>query len=193
MSDDQQETIDEAVARIQAISGVTDDDHEIDDRHIIYNAQNDASVCAECGRQIVASDPVWRQRLSLGRGLFGGWRNTVAPVCSSCKSEYEAFYARSCDACGRPVHNLYSTYRRLTFCSEVCQTKARAAQARNTRREARGSQTCEGCSKIFNSTRTDARFCSVACKQRAYRQCVTGNVRKPCYQHKKRNAKKRYE
>ena len=191
MSDDQQKTLDEIVASIRAMSGVTDDDREQEYRRNIRNAQEDASVCAKCGRQIAASDPVWRERCSLGQGWFGGHRETVAPVCFSCKSEYERFSALPCGGCGRVVHNLDIGYRdrSLWFCSEVCQAKARAAQARERRREARDSRTCEGCAKTFNPTRTDARFCSVACKQRAYRQRVTDNAPVPQYPHKKRNAK----
>jgi len=192
MSDDQRKTLDKAAASIRAMLGVTDDDREARYRHTIRNAQNDASVCAKCGRQIAASDPVWRQRFDLGYGLFGGgWGTTVAPVCSSCKDEHELFDdARPCAGCGRPVHNLDNVYyRRFTFCSQVCRAKALAAHGRNRRREARGDRPCEGCGKTFKPTRTDARFCSVACKQRAYRQRVTDDVRSPPDTHKKRNAK----
>jgi hypothetical protein len=195
MSDDQQKTLGEIAASIRATLGVTDDDPEREYRRIIRNAQEDASVCAKCSRQIAASDPVWRDRLSLGRSLFCvHHRETIAPVCSSCVSKYDGLSPRfspgPCDGCGRVVHNLYSgPDRSLWFCSEVCQAKARAAQGRERRREARDSQTCEGCAKTFNPTRMDARFCSVACKQRAYRQRVTDNAVTAQYQHKKRNAK----
>jgi hypothetical protein len=194
MGDDQTRTLDEAAASIRAMLGVTDDDRNAEYRRNIRNAQNDASVCAKCSRKIAASEPVWRQRFDLGYGLFGGgWGTTVAPVCSSCKDEHELFddAAKPCAGCGRPVHNLtYSVYyRRFTFCSEVCRPKALAAYGRNRRCEARGDRPCEGCGETFKPTRTDARFCSVACKQRAYRQRVTDDVCVTGDGHKKRNAK----
>jgi hypothetical protein len=165
MSDDQQETIDESIAR-----SVTDNDREARYRRNIRNAQENASVCAKCGRQLVANDPVWRDRLSLGPSFFGGWRTVVAPVCSSCKPEYEIFEdPRPCEGCGRLVHNL--SYQRHTLCSEVCRLKARAAHGRTMRREARGSLTCIGCGKTFVPTRTDALYSRRANTCASYARC----------------------
>jgi uncharacterized OB-fold protein len=36
---------------------------------------------------------------------------------------------------------------------------------------------CKGCGKTFTPKRSDAVYCSNACRQRAYRQSVTDEVR----------------
>jgi hypothetical protein len=49
---------------------------------------------------------------------------------------------------------------------------------------------CQCCGETFDATRTDAKFCGGACKQRAYRQrhCVTG-IGVPAGYPGKRNAR----
>jgi hypothetical protein len=48
--------------------------------------------------------------------------------------------------------------------------EAAAARARATRAEARASQRCERCDASIEADRGDARYCSNACRQAAYRQ-----------------------
>jgi excisionase family DNA binding protein len=50
--------------------------------------------------------------------------------------------------------------------------EARNAAAREKRRRDRGDRTCalEGCGKTFALKRNDARYCSNACRQAAYRE-----------------------
>jgi hypothetical protein len=58
----------------------------------------------------------------------------------------------------------------LCGCRGYCQT----CYARVLRREHRHKRgTCAGCNQPFTTTRTDARFCSGACRQRGYRRRVT--------------------
>jgi hypothetical protein len=55
--------------------------------------------------------------------------------------------------------------RAVSTCSDHC-----AKQARNARRRKSKPTTCAGCGETFVPKRSDAKFCSAACKQRAYRQ-----------------------
>jgi endogenous inhibitor of DNA gyrase (YacG/DUF329 family) len=167
----------EAASRINSLLGVTFNEREREERRAIHNAQANARNCAACRRDIRPDEPVWREGLSLGPGFFGGHRRTVAPVCEQCKSEYTSFWgARSCDGCGRPVHNeINGVDRKYTFCSESCQKVAKSKIARDSRSQARAHRDCESCGKLFEPSRDDARFCSVACKQRAYRRRVTNS------------------
>lgn len=74
--------------------------------------------------------------------------------------------AHSCDACGRPIAFFYWHGLFVHVCSPTCQ-RAR----RNLRRRVTHEQTsCSTCGKTFTPTRRDARFCSGACRQKAYRQ-----------------------
>lgn len=54
-----------------------------------------------------------------------------------------------------------------TFCSENCRRAFQRAKARAKR--GTPERDCEGCGERFTPTRSDARYCSPACKQRAYR------------------------
>ena len=139
----------------------------------VRTAQRDASVCASCERAIGADEPVYRQRFSMGRCLTG-YSTRLAPICSSCCVHKHLYgtTGRACVGCGRPVHNLHDLiYRRHRFCSEVCQSKAVAAVARDRRRQKRGlTRCCDQCGESYEPNRADALFCSGACRQKAYRQ-----------------------
>jgi hypothetical protein len=70
-----------------------------------------------------------------------------------------------CERCGRVIvfvtyTNYPGEYRRIAYCSEACRDA----------RDADGQKTCEVCGAEFTATRRDAKTCSAACKQKAYRQ-----------------------
>jgi hypothetical protein len=163
--------------QINALMGVTADDEWRRRRLIIRNAQESASCCGECGKAIKPGEPVWRKRISLGRSIFGGWHTRVVPTCKQCSGEREIRPSKPCEGCGRLVHDVptYSWTKRRTACCDECRTKAQAKAARERRTKARGQRQCEDCGETFKPTRTDSKFCSVACKQRAYRKRVTDN------------------
>ena len=60
------------------------------------------------------------------------------------------------------------TAHRSVYCTPFCQRAARYAKGREAR--ALEPRECEQCSETFEPTRSDARYCSSACRQRAYRQ-----------------------
>jgi hypothetical protein len=63
----------------------------------------------------------------------------------------------------------------MIYCSGVCREQARYAAARAKRADLRGTRICDNCDETFEPRRSDAKFCSDACKQRAYRKRVTLN------------------
>ena len=175
---DAQKVREECAARLEALWGVTPNDDGAA-RARIHNAQETASNCAQCGRRLKPPEPVWRKRLYLGPS-FGGFHVRVAPICERCKGDrtFQYWSDEPCKGCGRPVYNeMNRVWRNHTVCCEVCGYKAASAVARQRRTKARGTRACQECGETFKHTRTDARFCSVACKQRAYRDRATAVVR----------------
>ena len=178
--------LEEAAAHINALMGVTANDPVMQLVRKTRNAQTDATHCAGCGHEIKPGEPVWRFRVSW-HSVFG-YSHNLAPHCEHCRPKYGRFCrAEPCQGCGRPVHNeMDRVRRRLVFCCAQCQHRAILAVARHKRSHARGTRECQECRQTFEPTRTDSKFCSVACKQRAYRkrvtdvagaQCAAGNSR----------------
>ena len=172
----------EAAQRIRALIGVTDDDAAHRRRRAIRHAAKTGLHCAKCERELTPNEPVWRAQMSLGRSMFGaGWYSAVAPYCKGCRPKYRQFQERPkpCCGCGRPVRNEWNAIRRrYTSCSEACSRRVGHYRARMLRAEAPGWRECAGCGSDFDPARTDAKFCSVACKQKAYRR-VTDNAGAP--------------
>ena len=133
--------------------------------------------CVRCGRQLTATEPVWRKQTTRGRGFFGGTRWTVALFCEPCAplSDYRYWSAKPCEGCARVVHNVIDGRRRRhTYCCEGCELRQRQALMRQRRAEARGAtKVCACCGETFEPVRADAVFCSGVCRQKAYRRRVT--------------------
>ena len=69
-----------------------------------------------------------------------------------------------CTGCGRLLAR--TSFWPARLCSEDCQRTAR-----NTRRRVeRAGHTCPSCGNAFTPPRADARYCSPACRQKAYRE-----------------------
>jgi hypothetical protein len=155
-----------------AASGVTDDEPGSQVyRDNIRNAQRTCGTCAKCGTTLPPRAPVWREPVPfVPDNVYS--RTTIAPVCERCKSEWRYFFPpKPCMTCERPVHNLDTDrLREWVVCCEACLSAARAQEARRWRHLDRDSRDCEHCGDSFEPTRTDARFCSSACRQSAYRE-----------------------
>jgi hypothetical protein len=168
-----EQDLDAAAAEVRALAGVTDDDPALQRRRLIRNAAKDCKHCAGCGRDLRPEEPVWRYHVAVDR-LFGAESRAFAPHCEQCRNpDWWFSKPRPCEGCGRPVHLPQWgrwRYRHLTYlCCENCTKVRRDRLKAAIRAEVRGTRVCETCSKTFVPARTDARFCSVACKQRAYR------------------------
>jgi hypothetical protein len=98
----------------------------------------------------------------------------LVPFCERCGQHRHlgAVPARyACTSCGRPVvRTTDSVWRVLDVCcSRRCYAAARTRQARERRRRARADRVCDTCGETFTPSRSDAVYCSNACRQRAYR------------------------
>jgi endogenous inhibitor of DNA gyrase (YacG/DUF329 family) len=124
-------------------------------RGLAHVARRDASTCARCGEAIGAT--VYICRTGLG--------NLLAPTCAGCApSSLLSYPADACEACGRPVVR----YRPLgyhVYCSQRCQRRA-YRQAHKPEPE---PTDCVACGERVDVRRADARYCSNACRQKAYR------------------------
>jgi predicted nucleic acid-binding Zn ribbon protein len=134
-----------------------------------------AKTCGKCGQEI--GDVVYRLRPGAPLGSYGN-----VPICENCAPEwnvkrYVMRYTRHehthewpCASCGRAVVFVDSRKepnRKRVFCSMLC--KEQYDQSRRTRVGPR-QRTCEVCGKEFTAARLDAKTCSSACRQKAYRE-----------------------
>lgn len=91
-----------------------------------------------------------------------------------------------CEYCAREVfevieHSDGRAYGRVPHprhitCSERCRDRLRSARRAAAAAEERAGRTCEACGDPFTPRRADARYCSNACRQDAYRQRKAGRV-----------------
>jgi hypothetical protein len=148
--------------------------------------------CDNCGRRVPDGATVWR--VSLGYSATP----SVQSWCAACgtdfarkwlppdledwfESDRQRLLARHaamwhpeqpCDHCGRPI--IFDTSRRIpqhAVCGSACRYAVKLAQVRTRNARCRPQTTCRTCGcKLFPPKRAHARFCSAACRQRAYRQ-----------------------
>lgn len=149
---------------------------------IIHTANEYGCICAKCARELGPEEPVWRQAIRNPNNVWGSSWWLFGPVCRGCKETWRHFRpVAPCRWCGRPVHvQVDGRTRYWTSCSEVCsRLESRrfwCGNAREERRTARGeARRCADCGESFEPQRADVRYCSGACKQRAYRRRVTAN------------------
>ena len=125
---------------------------------LLDGAVRECRWCGSCGRDLAAGEPVWRLR---------GRRRWLQPICADCRWCY-APWSGPCGYCGRTVHEL--RYRAMRFCSTACSDRYTADFRRERRAAARAGRRCEQCAELLDAGRVDARYCSSACRQKAYRQ-----------------------
>ena len=85
-----------------------------------------------------------------------------------------------CEGCGREIrcelrlfwmisrqssHN----WQKTAFCGDACRRFVVNGERRHARAAARGVMDCAQCTKAFEPARADVRYCSSACRQKAYR------------------------
>jgi predicted nucleic acid-binding Zn ribbon protein len=153
-------------------------------RFSLYDeAKRAAKACGECGTTLGADDTVFLAPVPVVAGR--GW---TAPVCEVCapkrmvelRGRGERYGRRSdlypewqCATCGRSVvfrvSELQYRRRKHAFCSEKC-SQIHHNRRRSERSQPSREKTCSVCGGAFTATRSDAKTCSPACKQKAYRQ-----------------------
>lgn len=132
-------------------------------------------ICGKCKRDIADGEPVTRLRIKSHR-----YHNVIClePVCGRCfkPADDQQFTAEDCEGCGRLVHQVPRAGRWRTFCCDECRGQVQTIEARKRRTDVRGvKRPCALCGERFDPARNDARFCSPACRQKAYRRRVTDN------------------
>jgi hypothetical protein len=158
------------------------------ERETIVNARRFCKCCAKCGRKLASGEPIWRDRAGQRRSVkFGSMvfhRNPeLAPHCEQCATSdriIDSIFSspKPCEHCSRLVYQLYNRVRhRHTFCCSECEKVMRSAllsaAAKQQRAKVRGStRQCKTCDKPFEPARTDASYCSNACRQKAYRRTL---------------------
>ncbi len=141
--------------------------------------------CTRCETPFAGNSPVafmvW-ERIAWATYL-GDWnvaltQRECVPVCAACLTDDEQAKERrdaTCGGCGLPMRfGTFEDHRRTVSCSARCDQRV----ARKRKQARRLSRQCPQCSTPFRPARADARFCSAACKQAAYRQRALAPV--PC-------------
>ena len=160
-----------------------------EDTPSLVHARNHADQCAYCGRAIAENEPVGLVHVAFDG--FIGVAHIYAAVGFCCYTEgmnnprtrYPARrqYAakRSCANCGRDVWDARLALPKRAFCCTRCRDTFYRQLTLQKRESEKNSLfiTCNTCGgAIRDKRRGDARFCSPACRQRAYRQRKQGAV-----------------
>ncbi len=141
-------------------------------------------MCGECGRALEADEMSYRGVTYTGfAALAGKPKYSDAVLCKACAPEYLVnsrpdsagnivIAHEPCEGCRRVVvfRTTWGMWhrRRYVFCSKRCQWTHHNT-VRNERNARAREKVCEVCEAPFTASRRDARTCSPACKQRAYR------------------------
>jgi len=124
-------------------------------------------LCFDCGHEFSPTETIYRKSIS-HRTLFG-WGSPVVSYCESCQPRYWDVDYGKCDTCEREVYFPWDQrIRRHIFCSDRCSRDYYNQRQKEGRLAAR-QKTCIGCETDFLAPRSDTKFCSAACKQKAYR------------------------
>jgi hypothetical protein len=138
-------------------------------------ANADAAACYVCGQAIEGT--VYRplggdgHRMRLSSKVTA---NTYKAKGECCAPEFMSrdlrrFEKRACVACGRKVVLERRRGRMRVFCSPWCEGTY-YNRRRSKREQYLREKVCEVCGEEFTATRRDAKTCSPACKQKAYRR-----------------------
>lgn len=143
-------------------------------------------TCWDCDREIPADEPIYTDRelwVMIGTGHDSravSWLERHGPWCAECAPSAEGsnrpwrdwpwdaphpIPPRPCAWCSRPYHG----HPANRFCSERCANADRTERRRLSRERHRARCLCAACGEQFTSPRSDARYCSPACRQKAYR------------------------
>ena len=136
--------------------------------------------CGQCKRQLTAAKSVFR--------LFLNMRVNWQMVCGACEAAASKACVfpplwdlpRCCSQCARPVYvDSLPRKARYFVCGAECRRAAHKASYRRMHPPIpRVERQCL-CGRTFTPKRNEAKFCSVACKQRAYRARLTTIQQRP--------------
>jgi hypothetical protein len=166
----------EAAAHLNALAVALNGGQEAteDERRagsLAHHAEHCAYWCSRCRSEFSEGDVVYRRRAQGEPSVWGSsWR--LEAICDQCVRkdmhptwrEHRREPVPCAGGCGVLVSHWY--YEEITTCSRRCSERV-AAERRRVKREARQ---CEVCDEEFTPARSDARYCSNACRQDAYRK-----------------------
>jgi hypothetical protein len=123
--------------------------------------------CQKCQRQMAPDEPAYRF-------LFDSWWHMG---CKACVPVFPPEHPRRwldprpCDRCSRLIYREYPPRKGSRFfaCSIECRQAIHNANYRKRHPRRRGERTCLDCGEVFTPKKRNSKFCSIACKQRAYR------------------------
>ncbi len=168
-------TVENLGSRVSEMLGGLEKRRQANLRRVVQ-AQMSASMCGVCGKPFGAGEVIWRGAAPAPPASER--RPDLVPMCDSCRYKakdggFDSIWAEPepCEACGRPVRNLRKrpARRRYITCSERCRRRVQKARESDFRALAR-LKVCATCRDPFEGSRSDARYCSPACRQKAYRQ-----------------------
>jgi hypothetical protein len=149
-------------------------------RERVEQAAYYGTTCAECSRDLGPGETVGRRRFEEDGVTiegFGSHLIATASVCEDCcrdRPDGSGMVGSGdpvlveCSGCRRPVSMGSAEVSRWSVCSTVCRYAVRKAERRH--RAAYRRYKCDQCGEVFTPARADARHCSSACRQKAYRQ-----------------------
>ena len=79
-----------------------------------------------------------------------------------------------CKGCGREFYTQIETKKYCLY--SLCGNRGYQKELKQRRQQARKDMVCPVCEKAFTPKRSDAKYCSNACRQKAYRNGVTDNA-----------------
>jgi hypothetical protein len=141
-------------------------------------------TCAKCGGRL--GDAVYRYKPLLDGGGYVATTyrrmptHNVDPICEECAPNwlpelqtrvyklYMHSHKAPCETCGREVYFVSANKDEATtrvFCCDDCRDRAPKSRVVGPH-----EKVCEVCGEAFEARRSDAKTCSPACRQRAYRQ-----------------------
>ena len=133
--------------------------------------KRDATVCNWCREKFepgqvrfiiddaIEASPCW-ERVSICGPCWENYGPQDAP------NEPRKRFERTCAGCGEPIM-ISGGYHRSGWHDVVCSNRCHQRHRRKLHRPRRKCGTCE---KRFTAVRTDARYCSNACRQWTYRK-----------------------
>ena len=80
-----------------------------------------------------------------------------------------------CKGCGRVFYTQIETKKYCLY--SLCGNRGYQKELKWRRAQERKDRTCQTCGNTFTPKRSDAKFCSNACRQKAYRENVTDTAR----------------
>jgi hypothetical protein len=128
--------------------------------------------CDRCEHVFQTGDVAYRRRMQLEPDIMSHWK--LMSVCEECVQGWHPSWWKHRRApvpclggCGVLVAD-WHRWQRVTTCSKRCSKLVARVQ--------HDEQACEVCDEMFVPKRADARYCSGACRQDAYRRRKAGEA-----------------